>query len=431
MASILKPAYAFYSRHYQARPILTICTTNAVLAGISDTLTQKYLAPTPSSLPPKEALAQDIEQTLWHEPDTSKGATAAENTAGLVQSKVDQAKDRMGQVASEGKETAKEKLNQQRTKASEAVEEAKENVKDNAKKTVQSAKDGSERIKESGEQTVKDVKERGINAAKDVVGDSHVKAGKDTVESANSQLKDKASEVKDKAHQMASDSKDKVKEVVDGKKGQVSQKVDQAKDKVKDAVDETKGKVSQKTQDMKDKAKDAVDETKGQVSQKTQGMKDKAKGAVDEMKGQVSQKTQDVKEQVQNTAQSAKDMAANHSDIPASPPLDMPRLGRFMLYNFSVAPLIHTWYSVLDKKFPVATAIATTHVTTTGVKNPSPPSSKLVKALTPGLKRMVADQALFAPVGLALLFGGLTVMEGGGVKEIKDKLNNVRRETGG
>ncbi|KAF9988971.1 hypothetical protein BGZ75_007996 [Mortierella antarctica] len=84
MASILKPAYAFYNRQYHARPILTICTTNALLAGISDTLTQKYLAPpplTPELFPTgvlqdaKETvkedakeLAVDIEETL-HEPE--------------------------------------------------------------------------------------------------------------------------------------------------------------------------------------------------------------------------------------------------------------------------------------------------------------------------------------------------------------------------
>ncbi|KAF9429192.1 hypothetical protein BGZ76_001682 [Entomortierella beljakovae] len=38
---------------------------------------------------------------------------------------------------------------------------------------------------------------------------------------------------------------------------------------------------------------------------------------------------------------------------------------------------------------------------------------------------MVADQVIFAPVGLAMVFSGLTVLEGGGIQDIKDKLNNA------
>ncbi|KAG0206358.1 hypothetical protein BGX28_002212 [Mortierella sp. GBA30] len=79
MASILKPAYAFYSRHYRTHPVLTISTTNAFLAGISDTLTQKYIAPSPhpttdtTDLPQRvidmvkedaKELAEDIKQTV-------------------------------------------------------------------------------------------------------------------------------------------------------------------------------------------------------------------------------------------------------------------------------------------------------------------------------------------------------------------------------
>ncbi|KAK3809563.1 MAG: hypothetical protein J3Q66DRAFT_287942 [Benniella sp.] len=94
---------------------------------------------------------------------------------------------------------------------------------------------------------------------------------------------------------------------------------------------------------------------------------------------------------------------------------DLPRTGRFVLYNFSVAPLIHTWYSFLDRNFPITNTTATT--------------TKLAHTMTPALKRMMADQVLFAPVGLALLFSGLTVLEGGGVQEIKDKLNTTYLST--
>ncbi|KAF9962959.1 hypothetical protein BGZ70_007755 [Mortierella alpina] len=181
MASILKPAYAFYNRQYQARPILTICTTNALLAGISDTLTQKYLAPAP----------------LTPEPILPASATGV-------------------------------------------LQDAKETVKEDAKEL---------------------------------------------------------------------------------------------------AVD--------------------IEQTLHEPD-------------------------------LQPVAPSPSQ----------PPPLDLPRMGRFMLYNFSVAPVIHTWYSVLDKNFPLKSVSASASNSTL--------RPRLLQAMAPALKRMGADQIFFAPIGLALLFSGLT-----------------------
>ncbi|KAG0251431.1 hypothetical protein DFQ27_008769 [Actinomortierella ambigua] len=50
-------------------------------------------------------------------------------------------------------------------------------------------------------------------------------------------------------------------------------------------------------------------------------------------------------------------------------------------------------------------------------------STWLRSTLQPAMRRMLADQVLFAPVGLAMLFTGLTVLEGGGVREVKEKLS--------
>lgn len=243
-SSILKPVYAFYTRRYQTHPILTICTTNALLAGISDTLTQKYLAPTTVHTNDHDArqdLIQDIEHTLWHEPYQAQQKTNLVN------------------------------------------------------------------IKAIGEQTLNEVKEPGIGVRD--MGERYVMTSQDSLEP----------------------------------------------------------------------GKRATKETQDDLSVTT--------------------------------------------TTPLPLPLDVPRLGRFMFYNFSIAPLIHTWFVVLDKSFPVLTSntppLSTTHVG-------GGPSSKLIQTLTPGLKRMVADQTLFAPVGLVLLFSGLTALEGGGLKEIKEKLNKVR-----
>ncbi|KAF9975985.1 hypothetical protein BGZ73_000150 [Actinomortierella ambigua] len=177
---------------------------------------------------------------------------------------------------------------------------------------------------------------------------------------------------------------------------------------------------------------------------------------------------------------------------------DYPRLSRFMFYNFAIAPVIHTWYSYIDRVFPLSgtpNSLASGATATGGrggaatrgmaaqamhaarkafqpaslsgvdvpshkgstplptTRNPTGmnPSGDMAKAavnkvagaasktasataslskstwlqstLQPALRRMLADQILFAPVGLAMLFTALTVLEGGGAKEIHEKLN--------
>ncbi|KAF9353127.1 hypothetical protein BGX34_011790 [Mortierella sp. NVP85] len=222
MAHVFKSAFGFYNRHYQARPILTICTTNAILAAISDTLSQTYFAPS--------AKGHD------HPPSVRSGVAHA---------------------------------------------------KDKAKAAKETIEAGADHVKTFGEQTVKEVQERGLEGAKDMA-EGYKKAGQE--------------------------------------------------------------------------------------------------------------------------------MLLSGEEKAAAASFDLPRTGRFVLYNFSVAPLIHTWYSFLDRNFPIANTTATT-------------STRLAQTMTPALKRMMADQILFAPVGLALLFSGLTVLEGGGVQEIKDKLNTTYLST--
>ncbi|KAG0048669.1 hypothetical protein BGZ83_006408 [Gryganskiella cystojenkinii] len=357
MASILKPAFAYYNRQYQARPILTICTTNAVLAGISDTLTQKYLAPSSATTSSREELAQDIEQTLWHEPEPDQ--TKAQDTADLIRSKIDQAQNQMSQVVSgsgsnDGKDlTVEEKRSQREQQISQKIDETKEMVKDSAqavkstiKGSVQSAKDSAQFTKD----TVRDI----ALSAKNAVNDT------------------------------AQSAKDTVKDTTDA------------------AADSVKTLGQQTTKEVKDRGLESA--------------KDMGEGYSKAGQESLGYGMRVAQEKLHDLTEEAK------------PSMDVPRLGRFMLYNFSVAPLIHTWYTVLDKHFPVPTKPDTTH-TTSQVSRVRPIPSKVVQTLTPGFKRMVADQALFAPVGLALLFSGLTVLEGGGVKEIKAKLNSTYIDT--
>ena len=73
----------------------------------------------------------------------------------------------------------------------------------------------------------------------------------------------------------------------------------------------------------------------------------------------------------------------------ASPPLDGKRTARMVVFNAGVTPLVHLWYGALVKRFPSSVAHS-------------------------ALKRMVADQTLWAPVGLAAFLGANSLMETGG-----------------
>ncbi|KAF9901331.1 hypothetical protein EC991_006258 [Linnemannia zychae] len=241
MTSILRPAYAFYNRQYQARPILTICVTNAFLAGTSDTLTQKYLAPS---------------------------TTPASNTKERISHRV-----------------------------SETVDHVQSNVQEGAAElahTIDHAVHKNTSVDSTASATLESIKDKG--------GD-YVHQGRDLVHQGKQQIQD----------QLA------------------------------------------------------------------------------------------------------------HSDLvldKQTPTQDFARTGRFMFYNFSVAPIIHTWYTVLDKNFPIVAQ-------TVNNKQNQQAASRIMHTLKPGLKRVAADQILFAPVGLAMLFTGLTVLEGGSLQQIKDKLNNT------
>jgi hypothetical protein len=84
-------------------------------------------------------------------------------------------------------------------------------------------------------------------------------------------------------------------------------------------------------------------------------------------------------------------------------PFDFERLTRFMSYGFLMAPLQFVWFGRLTKWFPLT------------------PKSSTV----PALKRVLADQLIFAPVGLSCFFTFMTVAEGGGRHDIVRKLKDV------
>lgn len=85
------------------------------------------------------------------------------------------------------------------------------------------------------------------------------------------------------------------------------------------------------------------------------------------------------------------------------PPFDFERLTRFMAWGFIMAPVQFKWFSFLSRRFPIDKS----------------------SGMGPVLKRVVADQGGFAPIGLGMFFTYLTVTEGGGVREVKKKMEQV------
>ena len=97
----------------------------------------------------------------------------------------------------------------------------------------------------------------------------------------------------------------------------------------------------------------------------------------------------------------------DHDLIPDSkllpPPFDFERLTRFAGYGFCMAPIQFKWFSFLSKTFPITKTAA----------------------FGPAMKRVVFDQLIFAPVGLAIFFTAMTVAEGGGKRAVTNKLRDM------
>ncbi|KKA28339.1 hypothetical protein TD95_000172, partial [Thielaviopsis punctulata] len=87
----------------------------------------------------------------------------------------------------------------------------------------------------------------------------------------------------------------------------------------------------------------------------------------------------------------------------AAEPFSPERLLRFVVYGVGMAPAQFGWFKVLERMFPMgATA-----------------------SVGPAVKRMVCDQVLFAPLGVATFFTAMTLAEGGGRGEIRKKLRDT------
>ncbi|KAA8908459.1 hypothetical protein FN846DRAFT_906161 [Sphaerosporella brunnea] len=89
--------------------------------------------------------------------------------------------------------------------------------------------------------------------------------------------------------------------------------------------------------------------------------------------------------------------------LQASSPYDVERLIRYMAWGFFMAPLQLAWFAWLSEAFPMGE------------------DNKTGAALW----RVLLDQVVFSPIGLALFFAFMTVTEGGGYVAVKRKLESV------
>jgi len=96
------------------------------------------------------------------------------------------------------------------------------------------------------------------------------------------------------------------------------------------------------------------------------------------------------------------------------PQFDPLRTARFAVYGFCIAPVVGKWFQFLDRRFPLpAAAVA-------GKVAASPKS-----AIVATLRRVAVDQAIFAPIGIAIFFTAIGFMEGNGTEGIREKFRDA------
>jgi len=98
-----------------------------------------------------------------------------------------------------------------------------------------------------------------------------------------------------------------------------------------------------------------------------------------------------------------KSLPIHRKEFLAAPPFDTERLVRYMAWGFLMAPIQLAWFSYLSDAFPIGE-----HNKTLAV-----------------VWRVLFDQLIFSPIGLALFFVFMAVAEGGGSKAVRKKFDGV------
>ncbi|KAI7868621.1 hypothetical protein BDF14DRAFT_1880873 [Spinellus fusiger] len=99
------------------------------------------------------------------------------------------------------------------------------------------------------------------------------------------------------------------------------------------------------------------------------------------------------------------------------PQWEFQRTLRFAAYNFTVAPILGKWFMFLDKFIPMPVA--------TGALSKVAQSALNRQKDGVAIRRMVADQVLFAPAGVAVFFTVMGYIETREWEGVKDKFRNA------
>ncbi|KAJ2355596.1 hypothetical protein IWW50_000306 [Coemansia erecta] len=102
---------------------------------------------------------------------------------------------------------------------------------------------------------------------------------------------------------------------------------------------------------------------------------------------------------------------------------DLWRTSRFVLFAMCVSPLGVKWHRFLDRTFPIRSQTAW-FKTKTRVSRAKRRSEQKHTARQVG-KRLICDIMLYEPTMYALFFSSMAVMEGGGLDDVKFRLNTL------
>ncbi|KAJ1922011.1 hypothetical protein H4219_000358 [Mycoemilia scoparia] len=98
----------------------------------------------------------------------------------------------------------------------------------------------------------------------------------------------------------------------------------------------------------------------------------------------------------------------------ALPKYDLLRTARFAVNAALFAPIVFKWHSFLHRKLPIP--------------DPTPGmaiKARIIQTVPPLLRRLIVDQAIFGPLANTVFFTTITLLEGGWIDDIRDKLKRL------
>ncbi|KAI9229985.1 MAG: hypothetical protein DHS80DRAFT_13127 [Piptocephalis tieghemiana] len=111
-----------------------------------------------------------------------------------------------------------------------------------------------------------------------------------------------------------------------------------------------------------------------------------------------------------------------HDDTLLSFSVDHRRTFRFAMYGMAMAPLVHTWFSFLERSFPLPDPSASG--TWMGGKGNGTSGVMPSGMWGQVLKRVAADQLIYAPFGMLVFFTTMGFFEGHDLPGIRRKIRD-------